>query len=82
MQSSQVSQGGSDPLSQNRPLLEFQKMTKKFGDLNANQDISFSVQAGNIHALVGENGAGKSTLMKILFGLSRIFDKIIVFVAI
>ncbi len=37
----------------------------------ANDDISFSVKAGSIHALAGENGAGKSTLLKIIFGLDK-----------
>jgi simple sugar transport system ATP-binding protein len=50
-------------------ILEFKKVTKQFGDFFANQDISFIVQRGSIHAIIGENGAGKSTLMKILFGL-------------
>lgn len=49
--------------------VQFQNICKSFGDFHANQDISFSVTAGSIHALIGENGAGKSTLMKILFGL-------------
>lgn len=49
--------------------LEFQNISKSFESLKANQDISFMVQKGTIHAIVGENGAGKSTLMKILFGL-------------
>ena len=50
-------------------LLEFQGISKAFGSVLANKDITFSVQRGTVHGLVGENGAGKSTLMKILFGL-------------
>jgi ABC-type uncharacterized transport system ATPase subunit len=50
-------------------LLEFKKIGKAFGSVQANKNISFSVQKGTIHGLVGENGAGKSTLMKVLFGL-------------
>jgi len=49
--------------------LDFENISKTFGELKANQNISFQVKKGHIHAIVGENGAGKSTLMKILFGL-------------
>lgn len=44
-------------------------ITKRFPGIIANDNISFDVEQGTIHALVGENGAGKSTLMKILYGM-------------
>jgi general nucleoside transport system ATP-binding protein len=49
-------------------IIEFNNITKKFGKLIANDNISLSIQKNSIHCIVGENGAGKSTLMKILFG--------------
>lgn len=52
------------------PLLEMRDIHKIYGNgVKANSNINFSVNEGEIHALVGENGAGKSTLMKIIFGL-------------
>lgn len=51
--------------------IEFKKISKSYGSCQACLDISFAVEAGSIHALVGENGAGKSTLMNILGGLEK-----------
>ena len=52
-----------------KEVLEFNNITKFFGDVVANNKISFAIKAGEIHALLGENGAGKSTLMNILNGI-------------
>lgn len=54
-------------------LLELKNVTKIYeGGILANHNINFSVNEGEIHALVGENGAGKSTLMKLIFGMESI----------
>ncbi len=49
--------------------LELRNITKRFGGFTANNNISLTVEPGQIHCLLGENGAGKSTLMNVLFGL-------------
>src|SRR5215470_20420134 len=55
------------PRSQHN-MLELRDITKRFGDVLANDHVSFSVPLGTIHAIVGENGAGKSTAMRIAYG--------------
>jgi ABC-type sugar transport system ATPase subunit len=49
--------------------LRMTSISKRFGPVQALRDVSLTVRAGTVHALVGENGAGKSTLMKILAGV-------------
>lgn len=55
-------------------LLDIQRLTKQFGALKACDQIDLTIEAGEIHALLGENGAGKSTLVKMLFGSLQPLD--------
>lgn len=51
--------------------IELRGISKAFGPVQANKDISIKVMPGTIHGIIGENGAGKSTLMSILYGFYR-----------
>jgi simple sugar transport system ATP-binding protein len=51
--------------------IQLKNISKTFGKVRANDDISLTVEAGTIHGILGENGAGKSTLVKILTGYIR-----------
>ena len=53
------------------PVIEMRSINKRFGLVQANENVDFSLNQGEIHAIVGENGAGKSTLMNILYGLQQ-----------
>ncbi len=55
--------------TENTPLLRMEGISKSFPGVRALNNVSLTVKAGTVHALMGENGAGKSTLMKCLFGV-------------
>src|ERR1700722_15829163 len=47
-----------------------ERVSKSYGATRAVDDVSFSIRAGSVHALLGENGAGKSTIVRLLSGLT------------
>jgi simple sugar transport system ATP-binding protein len=49
-------------------MLELKNITKTFGSVVANDNVSIKIEKGTIHAIVGENGAGKSTIMRVAYG--------------
>ena len=58
-------------MSTSAPAVSLRHITRRFGPVVANDDVSLDLAPGEIHGLVGENGAGKSTLMRVLYGLLR-----------
>ena len=65
----QNAEGGSmPPLASSEYAIQLTGISKTFGAVKANDNVSLMVKHGNIHGIVGENGAGKSTLVSILYG--------------
>lgn len=59
-------------MSANSPYaVEMRNITKRFGSITANENVSLQIKTGAIHAIIGENGAGKSTIMNVLSGFYR-----------
>ena len=53
------------------PILELENISKNFPGVKALDNVRFNMEAGEVHALLGENGAGKSTLIKIISGVYK-----------
>ena len=65
-----VTENMSSSVSQQaESLLSARRIRKSFGSFVANDDVDFTIRAGELHALLGENGAGKSTFVKMIYGL-------------
>jgi general nucleoside transport system ATP-binding protein len=66
-----MTSGGGQGPSGPSPMLEMERICKRYGAVRANEEVNLSVAPAQIVGLLGENGSGKSTLMKILFGMVR-----------
>jgi ABC-2 type transport system ATP-binding protein len=67
--------GGADPVlmraTQSSPAVAVEGLTKRYGDLTAVEDLSFTVRRGAVTGFLGQNGAGKTTALKAIVGLAR-----------
>src|SRR5690554_5227702 len=52
----------------NRPVIEVERLTVSYGDFTAVRDLSFTVQRGELYALLGTNGAGKTSALEVIEG--------------
>ncbi len=72
MDAADTTRAGRPGAAPDAPLaIELRGISKAFGPVQANKDISIRVARGSIHGIIGENGAGKSTLMSILYGFYK-----------
>jgi nucleoside ABC transporter ATP-binding protein len=71
VQANEAGRQATAALATQAPAIELKGISKAFGTVQANKDISIRVMPGTIHGIIGENGAGKSTLMSILYGFYK-----------